>query len=164
MQGILTNAIALFACVVFSSFATRECGNHNPSDAARKNEQMEVIPFCELTKDPDRYVNKVIRTNAIFLTHFPDVWFMYDQNCSDKRSRVSDYLNCKSDTECDRLRKLMALHRNGDGEKWRNKMVVVGALHIVNRKDGSGGSTRVLRFAISDIELVSAVPQSVPWP
>ena len=42
--------------------------------------------------------------------------------------------------------------------------MVIGALHIVNRQDGWGGFTRVLKFAISDIEAVSAVPQKVPWP
>jgi hypothetical protein len=165
MQGILKNAIPLVACLIFSSSAARtDFARHNPWKALHRDEQIEMIPFCKLTKHPERYVNKVIKTSAIFLTHFPDVWFMYDQNCSDKNSRVSDYLNCKSDAECDRLRKLMPLHRDGDGEKWRNKMVVVGALLIVNRTDGSGRSTRVLKFAISDIESVSAVPQRVPWP
>jgi hypothetical protein len=56
------------------------------------------------------------------------------------------------------------LYHDGDGERWRNRMVVLGELQIANRQTRSGGSTRVLKFAISDIESVSYVPSEVAWP
>jgi hypothetical protein len=164
MKGRLKKTLLTFACLMLSSFAGIDYAGHNPSKAVRGDRQIETVSFCELTNHPERYVNKLIKTSAIFLTHFPDVWFMYDQNCSEKNNRVSDYLNCKSDVECDRLKQLTSLHRDGDGEKWRNKMVVIGELHIVNHQNRSGGPTRVLKFAVSDIESVSPVPSDVAWP
>ena len=164
MKEILTKAPLILACIMFGSTAGLHHASHILSKPAQGSRQVETVSFCELTSHPERYANKLIKTSAIFLTHFPDVWFMYDQNCSDKSNRVTDYLNCKSDAECDRLRKLTSLNRDGDGEKWRNKMVVIGELHIVNRQTGSGDSMRVLKFAISDIESVSRVPTEVAWP
>ena len=164
MKGILKKTLLMFACLMLSSSVGIDYAGHNLSKAAQGGQQVEAVSFCELTNHPERYVNKPIKTSAIFLTHFPDVWFMYDENCSDKSNRVIDYFNCKPDAECGRLRKLSSLHQDGDGEKWRNRMVVVGEFHIVNRQSRSGDPTRVLTFAISDIELVSAVPSSVPWP
>jgi len=164
MKGILKKATLMFACLVSSSSVGTDFARHNSSKPALRGRQIETVSFCELTSHPERYVNKLIKTSAIFLTHFPDVWFMYDQNCSEKNNRVSDYLNCNPDVECDRLKQLTSLHRDGDGEKWRNKMVVIGELHIVNHQNRSGDPVRVLKFAISDIELVSSVPSEVAWP
>ncbi len=163
MKGTLKKTLLTFAGLVLSSSGGIDYAAHNPK-AAQGGQQVETVSFCELTNHPERYVNKPIKTSAIFLTHFPDVWFMYDENCSDKSNRVTDYLNCKSDAECERLRKSSSLHRDGNGERWRNKMVVIGELHIVERQNRSGGPARVLKFAISKIESVSPVPGEVEWP
>jgi len=162
MGTILKKALLISACLIGSSTVT-DYAAHNPK-AAQNTKEIQTVSFCDLTNHPERYVKKLIKTSAIFLTHFPDVWFMYDENCSAMSSRVTDYLSCKSDAECDRLRKLSSLHRDGDGERWRNQMVVVGELHIVEHQNRIGGSSRVLKFAIADITSVSAVPQGVPWP
>jgi hypothetical protein len=149
---------------VFSLFAATDYAAHNPPEAPHEDQQIETVSFCELTNHPERYVNKSIKTSAIFLTHFPDVWFMYDENCPEKSNRVTDYLNCRTEAECARLKNLSSLHRDGDGEKWRTKMVVIGQLHVVEAKDRSNTPTHVLKFAVTDIESVTAVSPSVLWP
>jgi hypothetical protein len=163
MKGTQKTILLMFVCLPFSSIGGTDYGRQKVSKP-KGDQQVETVSFCELTNHPERDANKLIKTNAIFLTHFPDVWFMYDENCSDKSNRVTDYLNCKSDAECDRLKKSSSLHRDGDGEKWRNRMVVVGELQIENRQNRSADPTRVLKFALTDIESVSAVPDNVPWP
>lgn len=164
MKGILKKASLMLTCLVVISSVELDYASHIPSKPSQEGQHVETVSFCELANHPERYANKLVKTSAIFLTHFPDVWFMYDQNCSDKSSRITYYLNCKSEAECQRLSKLTSLHRDGDGEKWRNKMLVIGELHIENRQNRSGGSTRVLKFAISDIESVSCVSSEVAWP
>lgn len=152
------------AWLVFSLFVATDHAAHNPSKAAHQDQQIETVSFCALTNHPEQYVNKPIKTSAIFLTYFPDLWFMYDENCPQKGNRVTDYLNCRPDAECARLKNLSSLHRDGDGEKWRNKMVVIGQLHVVKAKDRSNTPTRVLKFAITDIESVTEVSSTVLWP
>ena len=126
--------------------------------------QIEGVSFCDLTKTPERYVNKTVITSAIFLTSFPDVWFMYDANCSEMSNRVIDYLNCKSDAECDRLKKLSNSHKDIEGDMRRNQKLVVGNLHIVPSRDRSQPHAKDLKFEILDIIAVAAVPEGIPWP
>lgn len=154
--------LVLICLFVNSSHGIGYVVNHENTAPGRR--QIETVSFCELTNHSERYVNRTIKTSAIFLRHFPDVWFMYDEECSDKSNRVTDYLRCKPDAECDRLRTLSSMHRDGNGERWRNRMVVIGELQFAERESRSGDRTRVLKFAISDIESVSAVPENVSWP
>lgn len=160
MKRALKRANLMLACLILSAFT----GSHSARDVRGGCQPIETVPFCELTKHPERYADKVIRTSAIFLTHFPDVWFMYDEDCADKSNRVSHYLKCKPEIECRRLSKLSSLHRDGDGERWRNRIVVTGTLQIEQRQNRTIGSLRVLKFGIVSIESVFPVRQSVPWP
>ncbi len=164
MRRILRKLGLILAYFVFSLCSATDYAAHNPSGTAQEVRPVETVSFCELTNHPERYVNKSIKTTAIFLTYFPDVWFMYDESCAEKSNRVLDYLSCRPEAECARLRNLSSLHRDGDGEKWRNKMVVIGQLHLVERKDRRGNPTRVLKFAVTDIESVTAVSEGVLWP
>jgi hypothetical protein len=160
MGNLRMKAIAMCFCLSLGLVPHGALSSNKPS-RLQGNSRIETVSLCELAKEPERYANKLIRTNGIFLTGFPDVRFMYDEDCSDEKNRIADYLNCKTDSECERLIKCTSLHRNGDTDRWRNKMVVVGELQIEFHKSTD---TRVLRFAISDIESVSAVPPTVPWP
>src|SRR5438046_5995974 len=72
----------------------------------RRNVPPTPVAFCELARHPEKYVNHVVRTSAIFVQYFPDVWFMYDPRCSDRKNRMTDYLECKTNSHCDRLRRL----------------------------------------------------------
>jgi len=163
MNRSLKKTALICACLIISLSATPDVAG-DISKTSKGYQQVKTVPFCDLAKHPERYTDKLVRTTGIFLTHFPDVWFMYDENCSDRSSRATGYLNCKSEAACGRLRRLSALHRDGDGERWRNQMAVVGELHIVELQNRSGGHNRALKFGITDIESVSVVPQSAPWP
>ncbi|MDT5121789.1 MAG: hypothetical protein QOC96_1271 [Acidobacteriota bacterium] len=163
MKGIVKKASLILVCLVISASARLDYARYIQPKPPKEDQHVARVSFCELTKHPELYTNKLVKTSAIFVDYFPDVWFMYDQNCSDENSRVIDYLNCKADAECQRLRNL-ASWKDGDGEKWRNRMVVIGEIQIVNRQNRSGENIRVLKFAVSDIESVSRVPSNVPWP
>jgi len=164
MKRRFNKLLVVFGWLVLGSSGSAAYAGYDSSNSVEENHQVESVSFCELMIHPERYANKLIKTSAIFVTHFPDVWFMYDQRCSGKDNRVSEYLNCKSDSECNRLKKLAELYRDGDGEKWRNQMVVIGELQIVERQNRAGELIRLKKFAILDIESVCPVPREVAWP
>src|SRR5947209_4839460 len=100
MKGIVKKASLILVCLVITASARLDYARHIQPKPPKEDQHITRVSFCELTKHPERYANKLVKTSAIFVDYFPDVWFMYDQNCSDENSRVFDYLNCKADVEC----------------------------------------------------------------
>ena len=140
--------------------------------AQQKSKHSSSIPkvgFCELTSHPERYANKVIRTEANYI-----VWwegsYLYSDRCKDDDHKIHNNWDCSdNDQECQqrfsvewqKLDPHMRSKRSDVNETSRVKAVFVGRLV----GPGAYGHLDGFRyeFRITSVEKVSAIPHHVSW-
>lgn len=159
MKVPLRSATLILTCLLI--YCSGLAINRERSKVLNENRPIETVHFCDLAKHPELYTGRSIATTAIFVTAFPDVWFMCDEQCLDKDYRISYSLNCKPNVDCEYLKRAMSAHLVGDGERFRNRMTVLGELRVENRQKAP---KKILKFYISDVQSKSDVPREVLWP
>ena len=127
-----------------------------------------TVPFCELTSHPERYTNKLVRTEANNIV-WPESSYLYGDRCIDAEHRIHDNWDCAGDdTACQErffveLGKLARYARSKPSPitTVRVKAVFIGRLV----GPGAYGHLDSFRyeFRITRVERVNAIPRRVSW-
>jgi hypothetical protein len=154
--------IGLIGAMLFPYSARSTSARTDAPVASPGHGSVETVSLCKLTRNPSRYLGKPLKLNAIIVSYFPDVWFMYDENCPTKPNRLIHYLDCKSEKQCNHLKNLLSANQDGNGERFRSRVTVIGKLQI--ETSVSQNEKRILKFGISAVESTSLVSTEVQWP
>ena len=126
-----------------------------------------TVAFCELTSHPEKYVNKLVRTEASYIVWWESS-YLYGDRCIDEDHKISNSWDCAEDdqecqnkfhTEWKKLEPFMRSQKGSDTQ--RVKAVFVGRLAGPGRYGHLDGFQ--YEFRIVSIGKVTAIPHSVSW-
>jgi hypothetical protein len=156
MPKLLGSALAIIVMGVVSAPAQNK---PKPSTG------IPTVRFCELTTYPERYLNKLVRTEASFIVWWESS-YLYSDGCKGNDHQFSNAPDClETDKKClsrfslqwKKLERHMRSEKSGTS---RVKAVFVGRL--VGPGDfGHLGSFKY-EFRIRSVERVSPIPRSTP--
>ncbi|MDQ2975254.1 MAG: hypothetical protein M3R69_07570 [Acidobacteriota bacterium] len=153
MPKLLGSALAIIVVAVVSA------------PAQNKPTPSSIIPtvrFCELTTHPEKYLNKLVRTEASFVVWWESSYF-YSDSCKGNDHELSSAPDCSdTDKKCLTLfslqwKKLDRHMRSQKGGTSRVKAVFIGRL-VGPGEFGHLGSFKY-EFRIRSVERVSPIPR-----
>lgn len=129
--------------------------------------RIPTVAFCELTSHPEKYVNKLVRTEANYIVWWESS-YLYGDRCIDDDHKISNSSDCaEDDQECENKfgiewKKLEPFMRSKKGsDTQRVKAVFTGRLEGPGRYGHLDGFQ--YEFRIVSIGKVKAIPDSVSW-
>jgi hypothetical protein len=128
-----------------------------------------TVGFCELTTHPEKYVDKLVRTEANYIVWWESS-YLYGDNCIDDGHKVHNGWDCSADdTDCQKrfsiqwkkLEPYMRSKQSRIQSTSRVKAVFIGRLV----GPGSCGHLDGFRyeFRITKVERAIAIPRGVSW-
>ena len=159
---MIIKALLLITGTVVMTFGTLGQNMDNSSS-------IPMVRFCELTSNPERYVGKVIRTEANYIVWWESS-YLYGDRCIDNEHKIHNNWDCAdNDKECQskfqvEWRKLEPFMRSKESsiqETSRVKAVFVGRLVGPGRFGPVEGFR--YEFRILRIGKITAIPDSVSW-
>lgn len=134
-----------------------------------KSSAIQTVQFCELTTNPEKYVNKIVRTEASYIVWWESS-YLYGENCIDDMHKIHNAADCdENDEKClqtfSRQWKKLTPHMRSKVTKIQTTSRVKAFL--VGRLVGSGEyghlSSFQYEFRIRKVEKVTPIPKSVSW-
>ena len=135
----------------------------------QKQAEIQTVEFCELTSNPEKYINKIIRTEASYIVWWESS-FLYGENCVDEAHKIHNAADCdENDGKCLRA---FTLQWKKLGPQMRSKTTEIQTTSrvkavFVGRLVGPGEyghlSSFRYEFRIQQIEKVTAISNSVSW-
>lgn len=61
--------------------------------AAKLAAKIPTVSFCDLTLHPKRYLNRVVRVRASYITWWESS-YLYSESCRDDEHKIHDALDC----------------------------------------------------------------------
>src|SRR4030095_10683584 len=128
-----------------------------------------MVKFCELTSNPEKYVDKLIRTEANYIVWWESS-YLYGDQCIDDDHKIHNNWDCNgNDKECQskfqiewqKLEPFMRSKKSSIQETSRVKAVFVGQLVGPGRYGHLDGFR--YEFRIMRVERITAIPDSVSW-
>ena len=151
--------------VTFSLIYRRTC----QPEISISNPGRELIPFCDLVANPDRYNLKIIRVQAILIGYHD--MLLYSPTC---KGRII-HAEFSSSARQDLIKATEIL--NGAGFDRGNFFVNVILVGRLSKPDINSNPTSInsfiphvplndnnLRLEVLDIEQATAVPSNISWP
>jgi len=156
---------ALFTIVVvFISFSFGFSQTKN-----QEQSEFQTVSFCELTTNPEKYADKVIRTEASYIVWWESS-FLYSEACIDDKHKIHNEADCdETDEKClkdfsaewKKLEPYMRSKKSKYQTTSRVKAVFVG--RFVGPGTFGHLSSFEYEFRIQKVEKVTAIPKSVSW-
>jgi hypothetical protein len=166
------NTKKIFFTMLLSSVLVPVCGrvtSGRQNSPQATNPQPELVSFCSLAKNPDKYKGSVVRLKAVLaesqidgIVHGDDP-FLYDPRCRDKgfaavvRWAPSSYKRSTSNETLERIRK------RGAGSYSRASVTLVGVLSGYGKKKYGDRGWADAEFTIHDVEKAAPVAARLPW-
>ena len=134
---------------------------------AQTKTSIPTVAFCELTSHPEKYLNKLVRTEASYIVWW-ESWYLYGDQCIDDDHKISSSSHCAGDDkECQskfelewkKLEPFMRSQKSSDA--MRVKAVFTGRLEGPGRYGHLDGFK--YEFRIVSVGKVKAIPDRVSW-
>jgi hypothetical protein len=151
MPKLLGSALAMIVMVVVSAPAQNK---------PKPSPEIPTVRFCELTTHPEKYLNKLVRTEASFVVWWESS-YLYSDSCKGNDHELSNAPDCsETDKKCLNLfslewKKLDRHMRSTKSGTSRVKAVFVGRLVGPGEFGHLGGFK--YEFRIRGVERVSPV-------
>src|SRR5258708_5784460 len=139
------------------------------AQAPRRNlPRISTVAFCELTSEPDKFVNKLARTEANYIVWWESS-YLYGDRCNDSDHKIHNSWDCSdNDTACQKRfsaqwRKLdpyMRSKRSPIQTVYRVKAVLIGRLVGPGAYGHLSGFQ--YEFRIQRVGKVTAISRRVP--
>lgn len=138
---------------------------------AKNQEQSEIptVSFCELTNNPEKYADKIIRTEESYIVWWESS-YLYSETCIDNKQKIHNVTDCEAtDEKClkdfsaewKKLEPYMRSKKSKYQTTFRVKAVFVGRF-VGPGTYGHLGSFEY-EFRVQKVEKVTAIPKSVSW-
>jgi len=73
-----------------------------PITNGQGKEQAQPVGFCELTKHPDRYLNKLVQIDASYVSWWESS-YLYHIECENDEQKLHAGVDCANDKECKQI-------------------------------------------------------------
>jgi hypothetical protein len=143
--------------------------NAEAQTVRRNASKVPTVAFCELTSNPEKYVGKIVRTQANY-TVWWESSYLYGDRCRDAEHAVHNHRDCSdNDAACEKRffgqwKKLDPYMRSKTSPiqtVYRVNAVFIGRL--VGPGEFGHLSGFKYEFRIRRVGKVRAIPRRVPW-
>jgi hypothetical protein len=151
-----------------------------PRSAPDSAVEVPTVDFCELTKRPKRYVNKVVRVRANYIGWWESS-YLYSDSCNQAKYKIHNALDCPGDGVCldctpgdntckelyEEVWGALAPHMRGSGKRYETFAAHRVSAVFIGHLIGPGGYGHLngfrYEFRIKSVEQPTAIPDSAPW-
>ncbi|MBS1791531.1 MAG: hypothetical protein JST85_27730 [Acidobacteria bacterium] len=147
-------------------FCTTAFQNRHHKYLFQNQEDIYVVTYCDLIKEPKKYDGKLVRVKASVYVGYHGGFF-YDLACDGKDKRADLYMSCGNAESCKSMREALSKDMNKKSlREDRVELVIKG----IFRGPGNYGSVSYdqqgfyFRLEMKDIEKSAPIPNDVPWP
>lgn len=155
----------LCSTLVFLAIASGGATARTPKPSAR----IPTVKFCDLASRPQKYLNRLVRTEASYVTWWESS-YLYSSSCKDDEHKITNAPDCEeSDEKClarfalqwKKLKPYLRSKEKSKKNPARVKAVFIGRLFGPG-EFGHLGSFKY-EFRIKAVERASAIPRNISW-
>ncbi len=159
IKKVLFAFVVIFAFFSFGFSQTKK----------QKESEIPTVSFCELMTNPEKYTDKVIRTEASYIVWWESS-YLYSDACIDAEHKAHNESDCdENDKKClkdfsaewKKLEPYIRSKKNDNDGVSRVKAIFVGRL-VGPDTYGHLGSFKY-EFRIQKVGKVTAIPKSATW-